>query len=735
MDAVSDTLDRDDADIRDDYGIGLDPIVREAHRRFKRCEEWEAVARARWLNDYRFSNGDSENNYQWAAELYDARTDSNQPALTINKVRQHNLMITNDAKQHKSSIKFRPVGDGADIKAAEVYEGVVRHIENISSAAMQRGQAIAFQVQAGLGYTRIVTDYEHDKTFDQEIYIRGVQDPSGVYLDPNCQELDGSDARYGFVFTDRPRDEVLKEHPELRNKLSPTNAVDGHAAFNWTREKTIRECEYYRVEETQDELIGNRDGEVILRSKINAKLLREWEAQAEKEGEKLRRRPVIRKRLQWTKIIGSHAVEGPNDIPGRSVPIVPWLGEVTIIDNQLDRKGHTRALKDAQRIYNYNRSAEVEFGALQTKTPWLADVKSIEGNETYWQTANTVNHSVLPYKSTDDDGNKLEPPQRVEPPKSSEAFSVGAQAADHDMMVASGQYEAELGAPSNEQSGRAINERQRQGDRATYHFIDMQAIAIRREGAILLELIPEIYDTRRVKRVIGEDGTESTVTIEPKCNAACQVTQDDILWNPRVGQYAVVSDVGPDYATQRQEAFDAVVQVITKAPELLSKIGDLLFKVADFPLADQIAERLKPGLAPEAQAAITELQKQLGNANRLLGEAMQSLTEERLKTKAKDQEAVIDAFDADTKRLAALKDALPLDPAALQALIRETVRQALQDNLGPAVMSARPGLETLATGAPLPGATGAIPVTGTPGGPSQSLVPSVGQQAATPGGA
>ncbi len=729
---MSDTLDRGDE--RDDYGIGLDPIVQEAHRRFRRCEQWEATARARWLSDYRFANGDSENAYQWDEDLYNGRINADQPALTINKVRQHNLMITNDAKQHKSSIKFRPVGDGATVKAAEVYEGVCRHIENISNASMQRGMAIAFQVQAGLGFTRIVTDYEHDKTFDQEIYLRGVQDPSGVYLDPDAQELDGSDARFGFVFSDRPRDEVLKEHPELRNRLSPTNAVDGHAAFNWVREKTVRECEYYAIDEVEDELIGNRDGRVILLSKINASLLRNWETQAEQNGETLQRRPVIRKQLKWYKIIGNVVVD-EKDPPGRSVPIVPWLGEVTIIDNQLDRKGHTRALKDAQRIYNYNRSAEVEFGALQTKTPWLADVKSIEGNETYWQTANTINHSVLPYKSTDDDGNKLEPPQRVEPPKSSEAFSAGAQAADHDMMVASGQYEAELGAPSNEQSGRAINERQRQGDRATYHFIDMQAIAIRREGQILLELIPEIYDTRRVKRVIGEDGSESTVTVEPACDDACMVTQSDVLWNPRVGQYAVVSDVGPDYATQRQEAFDAVVQVITKAPELLGKIGDLLFKVADFPLADQIAERLKPGLAPEAQAAITELQKQLGNANRLLSEAMQSLTEERLKTKAKDQEAVIDAFDADTKRLAVLKDALPLDPEALQALIRETVRQALQDNLGPAVMSARPGLETLATGAPLPGATGAIPVTGTPGGPSRPLVPNVGQQAATAGGA
>jgi hypothetical protein len=590
--------------------------------------------------------------------------------------------------------------------------------------------AIEFQVQAGLGFTRIVTDYEHDRTFDQEIYIRGITDPSTCYLDPDATELDGSDARYGFVFADRPRDEVLKQYPELRHRLSATNAVDGTPAAGWLREKTIRECEYYKVEETEDELIGNRDGTVILRSQINVKLLKAWEAEAEEAGEELKTRPVVTKKLKWFKIIGHEVVE-ERDPPGRSVPIVPWVGEQTVIDNVLDRKGHTRALKDAQRMLNYNRSASVEYGALQSKMPWTADVRAIEGNETYWKTANTENHAVLPYKGIDDEGQPIEKPTRIEPPASAPAFVEGATAAERDMMVASGQYEAELGAPGNETSGRAINERQRQGDRATYHFTDQQAISVRREGAILLELIAEVYDTRRVKRILGEDGTEDHVTIDPHCDTACVVNDKETLFNPRVGQYAVVSDVGPDYATQRQEAFNAIVQILTQAPQLIEKIGDLLFRVADFPLADEMAERLKPGLAPEAQQALDQLQKQLqvaqaagANAHKLLQEAMQALAEERLRNKAKDARSDIEAFDSDTKRLAVFKDFLQLDPEMLRALIREEMRQASQDDLGPVRGAAAPNLATDATGGVLPGAAGAMPI----------KVPDVGQQAAQPGG-
>lgn len=697
-------------------------IVQEAHKRFLRCEKREATARRRWLEDYQFANGDSENNYQWPDRLYEARLSEERPALTINKTRQHNLQIINDARQNKSGIKYRPVGDGANVKSAEVLEGLARHIQDLSNASTARGQAITFQVEAGLGFTRIVTDYEAENTFDQEIYIRPIDDPLSCYLDPDCTQLDGSDARFGFIFADRPRDQVEQEYPQLKGRTAVSNAVDGEDA-GFLRDDYIREAEYYRIKEEEDELIGSSDGTTILLSVLGKGLLAKWEAETAAKGEELRRRPVTRRRLEWFKVVGDVIVDR-KEPPGRSIPIIPWIGEETVIEGELDRKGHTRALKDAQRMLNYNRSASVEFGALQSKTPYLADTRAIEGYETYWETANRVNHAVLPYNAVTDDGQAIPPPTRQEPPQSAPVFIEGAQAAERDMMIASGQYEAELGAPGNERSGRAINERQRQGDRATYHFIDNQAMAIRREGQIILELIPEVYDTPRTKRILGEEGDEAQVRIDPDAEAAHQTGQDGDTFNPRIGRYAVVSDVGPDYATQRQEAFDAIIQVITQAPQLLGRIGDLLFRVADFPLADKIAERLKPELPPEAQAAIAELQKQLQQQNKLLGEAMQALTEERLKVKAKDQDAVIRAFEADTHRIAALKDALPIDPEALRALVREEIRQAMQDNLGPAVLSAQPDLTRLGMGGQLPGAAGAMPVE----------TPDLGQQAAMPGG-
>lgn len=708
----------------------LAAVVRRAHSRFKKCKQWEAEARDRWLSDYKFANGDAYNNFQWPDAIYQTRGD--RPTLTVNETQQHNRHIINEAKQNKAAVRFRPVGDGATPDSAEVMEGIYRHIENISNGQMAQGVAIGFQVQAGLGFTIIRSRYLDQKTFDQDIWLEAASNPLAVMLDCDSVELDGSDARYGFIFADRPRDEMEEKYEKLRGRGAEANAVDGKDS-GWLREGHIREAEYYEVEEERDELLGDDTGTTVFRSMTPAKLVRQWEEEAAERGAKLNRRPIVRKSVRWYLIAGDIAVD-ETDIPGTSVPIIPWVGEVTVIDQRLDRKGHTRCMLGPQQMVNYNWSASVEFGALQGKTPWLIAAAAIGTYMSYWANANTENPAFLPWIHLDENGKEIPVPSRQQPPVSAPAYIEGVQMARQFMLSASGQYEAELGAPGNEKSGKAINERQRQADRATYGFVDNQALAIRRQGAIVMEWIPVIYDTKRVLRIIGEDGTESHVQIDPEAATAHQKMEDAAvaIFNPMVGKYEVVSDVGPDYATQRQEAFNAIVQILTQAPQLIDRIGDLLFKVADFPEADKIAERLRPGMPPEAQEAIKALQLQLtkaegagANSQRLLGEAMQALAEERLKAKGKDADDTVKAFDADTKRIAAVSKMLPLDPEELKAFIHETMRQAMQDNLGPVIGQLMQNVKTDADPAGAAPATGELPI----------KVSDVGQEAATAGGA
>jgi hypothetical protein len=668
-------------------------IVTEAQKRFDRCEKWEATARTRWLEDLKFCNADSYNLYQWPKAVLENRgigTADERPHLTINKTRQHCLQVINDARQNKSSIKIVATGDKATKEAADVMEGLVRHIEYISNAQAAYGTAIRYQVQAGLGYARVVTDYAGDDTLDQDIFIKRVKDPLSVYLDPDISEADGSDARFGFVFDDVPRDVFNAKYPRYKETVG-TSPLGNSADTNWNTEDHVRVAEYYRkVEDKRDKRVFVRDpqtGEEIegLLSEVPP------EVRPFVVDDPARQRDVVTYKIEWFLIAGDKIVER-RDWLGKYIPIVPWPGETTVIDGTLDRKGHTRALMDAQRDYNYNASAAVEYGALQSKIPWTAPAEAIEGYETYWETANTVNHSILPYNALRDDGTPIPAPQRVMPPVAAPVFIQGMVNAAEDMRLVSGQYQAEMGAPSNETSGVAIERRQRQGDNATYHYIDHQAMAMRFLGKIIVDLIPKIYETRRVMKIMAEDGSATDVTIDPRAQAAHQVVKahqqdvaEQVIFNPNIGKYDVEVDVGPAFATRRQEQFAALSQIASQNKEVMAVAGDLIMQAADFPMAEELAERLKRTIPPNilgeetAEAPqVAQLQQQLQAMQSLMGQMAQKLADKDAELKLKADQKRIDAYDAETRRLSSLGDYLgSADPDGVVALVRREIREAL----------------------------------------------------------
>jgi hypothetical protein len=640
-----------------------DDLVKEAKKRFTRCEDWEFVARKRFIEDTKFVNGDSDNLYQWPDILRSARgygTDQERPCLTINKTRQHCLQIINDARQNKTSVKFKPVGGRASFEAAQVLEGLMRHIEYISDAQSAYATATRHQVEGGIGYLRVVTDYAGPDTFDQEIFIRRVKNPLTIYVDPDFQEADGSDMRFAFVFEDVPKDEFEARYPDLKDiaKVALDNR-DG-----WMAEDHIRVAEYFRRRETKDRLVQFTNPESnepvqVRESKLGPELKSLFEQVI--DDPMTQWREVVENEVQWFLIAGDRVIER-RLWPGRYIPIIRVPGEETVIDGELDRKGHVRALKDAQRMYNWNNSVQIEYSALQTKNPWVAPAEAIEGYETYWSEANIDNYSVLPYNGLDDAGNQIAAPQRTMPPQAAPAFQVGLQTAANDMMLVSGQYQADFGAPSNERSGVAIQQRQRQGATATYHYIDHLAMAIRFLGKIVLDLIPKIYDTPRLVKIMAEDGSDSSVLIDPNAQQAYveqqiknQEVAKQVIFNPNIGRYDVMSDVGPDYATRRQEAFNALSQIAQANSELMGVIGDLLFKSADFEYADQIAQRLERLVPPAAKGdevdpAVIGLQQQLQTAQGLINTLSQKLQEAGGKQQHADEEAKIRWFEANTKR-------------------------------------------------------------------------------------
>jgi hypothetical protein len=679
-----------------------DKIVEQAHKEFARDYEYESDAREMWKRDLRFANGDPDNKFQWDALYVKTRELGGRPCLTINKVKIHNRQITNEARQNKPSVRVYPVDSGADKKTAEIFNGIIRHIESQSNAETAYDMAQEFAVDAGIGYWRIITDYASDDSFDQEIYIEPIKNPLNVLLDSRIQQPDGSDAKHGFIFQDMDKDEFKAEYPWANEISWPIE--DG---TEWLNKDTIRVAEYFCIKEVKDTLYASPTGENIKKSELAPEEVERVE-QAVKSGE-VKSRPVKIKKLHWYLIAGDQMLE-KKEWPGRYIPIVRVVGEEKEIDGKLDRKGHTRSMKDAQRMYNYNSSASVEYGALQTKTPITGPAEAFEGFEKYWENANTENLPYLPFNHKDEAGELLPRPDRMNVPSPATLFLQGMQTAAQEMNMASGQYEAQFGNNPSAQSGKALNALQRKGDVATFHFIDNVARAIKYTGKILVDLIPKIYDTDRVVRILGEDGSEKQVQISPDMPQAYGKKRDELsgeikeIYNPSVGRYDVTVAVGPSYTTRRQEAFDALIQLSQGNPNLMGVAGDLIMRAADFPMAEELAERLEKTIPPElrekegeenaevmavkqqAQQVIDQLTKRIQAAEQAMAEAEQEAKVLQQKaTNAESKQAYdmkkleIEAYDAQTNRMKVEMDAAMKmqEQASVEDL--EMVKQALAE--------------------------------------------------------
>lgn len=696
-----------------------DKLVEEAKKRFKRVEDWESDFRNLYLEDTKFANGDSDNKWQWPVTVQNLRGD--RPMLTINKTQQHVFQVTNDARQNKAAITIKPTAEEVSFDAAQIYEGLIREIERASRAQSIYDEATQSQVEGGIGYWRVISEYDNENSFDQNLRIAPIRDQMGVYLDCDIKQKDGGDAKFGFIFEDMDDDEFKKAHPKVT--LPPTVALGEKDA--WIQKDHIRVAEYYRIQEENDKLIFMEDDQGNETTFKLSEAPPEFKKIVEKppEGYTLKKRKIIKKKLQWFKIAGNEIIDR-RDLPGKYIPIIRLVGRERVIEGKLHRRGLVRSLKDAQRMYNYNTSAGVEFGALQTKSPFLTPAAAVEGLENYWNNLNTQNLPYLPYNHIDAETQEpIPPPTRPAPPEYSGLYQAGMQIAANEMEMASGQTPAQFGMPGNEKSGKAISERQRQADNATYDFIDNQAIAIRHTGNVILDLIPYYYDTNRVIQILGKDGKQTKVYIDPSAEQAYSKRTvkdqvEEVLFNPSIGKYLVESDVGPAYATQRQEAWNAFVQIIASSPDMANVIGDLMFLSADFPNADKIAERLRRQiqanspwlLDPDAQnPKISQLEAAIQDSQTQISELLQKVAEQSLELKSKAAASTTNVYKAETERLKAFP---PMDPGVLRAAFGQLIQDIVNTPLTPVVQASSDDLALDATGQAPPHVPPATPTAG-----------------------
>lgn len=647
------------------------------------------------LDDLRFMAGSPDNQWQWPADVLATRgavqgqTINARPCLTINKLPQHVRQVTNEQRQNRPSGKVIPADDHADVEVAEIYNGVVRHIEYMSDADVAYDTACDNQVTYGEGYIRLLTEYCNDETFDQDIRIGRVRNAFSVYMDPTIQDPCGADAEWCFIAEDILKSEYERMFPDASPISTLYNqGVGDQGLSSWLQEDTIRIAEYfYYVYEpaTLNLYPGNQTA--FDRTPQDAMLRGQFT-------KPIRSRRVERRKVMWMKTNGFDVLD-EREWPGKWIPVVRVIGNEWEVDGKLHISGLVRNAKDAQRMYNYWTSQEAEMLALAPKAPFIGYGGQFEGYEMQWKTANTTNWPYLEVNPdvTDGAGNVLPLPQRAAPPLPQTGLIQAKMGASEDIKATTGQYDASLGAQGNERSAKAIVAREKQGDVGTYHYVDNLARAIRYITRQIVDLIPKIYDTQRIARIIGVDGEVGMVKFNPDQPEPVKEVKDPItgatiekIYNPGIGTYDVMVTTGPGYMTKRQEALDAMGQILQTNPQLWAVAGDLFVKNMDWPGAQEMAARFKKILdpkvlsegdqSPEMMAAQQQIEAMTQELNRVT-DIIQNIQDsvEQQKVEIDRYEAEIRAYDAETKRISAVQNSMT--PEQIQDIVMGTLAAAM----------------------------------------------------------
>jgi len=672
---------------------GSEDILTVARSRMKMAMAAFSQTREDELDDLRFYAGSPDNQWQWPADVLQTRgavqgqTINARPCLTINKLPQHVHQVTNEQRMNRPGIKVIPADDKADVDVADVFNGVIRHIEYISDADVAYDTACENQVSYGEGYIRLLTEYCDEKTFDQDIKIGRIRNSFSVYMDPMIQDPTGADARWCFVTEDLTKAEYERLYPDAAPISTLMSlGVGDQSIAQWIGENTVRIAEYFYIEYEKQTLNLYPGNQTAFTGTPEDKTLRMM------FGKPIRTREADRKKVKWCKINGYDILE-EREWAGAYIPVVRVVGNEFEVDGQMYVSGLVRNAKDAQRMYNYWVSQEAEMLALAPKAPFIGYGGQFEGYEQQWKTANTNNWPYLEVNPdvTDGQGAVLPLPQRAQPPMASSGLLQAKAGAAEDIKSATGQYNASLGMTSNERSGKAILARQREGDIGTYHYVDNLARAIRHIGRQLVDLIPKIYDTERIARIIGEDGEPSTVKMNPMQEEPVKriVDQEGVLiekiYNPAVGKYDVRVITGPGYATKRQEALESMAQLLQGNPQLWQVAGDLFVKNMDWPGAQDLAKRFKKTIDPKvladeddpalaaANQQMEAMAAEMENMFQMLQNVNQSM--EAREMQIKQFEADIKAYQAETQRISAVQAGM--SPEQIQDIVMGTIAAAM----------------------------------------------------------
>ena len=602
------------------------------HPGFKIADEGALMARIRsfydegvgaWEENRRMHSEDlnfiynSEAMGQWDPVVLQNRR--GKPCYTFNRCLQPVNLVVADMRQTRPAGKVRPASDGASEPVADIFGGLCRSIEQASRADQIYKEQFKMAVAGGFGAWRVMPTYmqdDGDGAFDQVLRVINITNPQTVVWDPQCADACAGDAN-NCIVAERISDEIYQALYKDENGQSFTVSRD---SYGWFTDKEVRIAEYFErvprekwIAKMTDGTVQNYDADLKATEKhldehgITYETHGATRIAKDKAGNLMVRKTIVWQ-VMWVKVDGSNVLEGPYYYNWKRIPVIRCPGRYVNIEGRKKFQSLIRHAKDAQRSYNSRASDMIERSALLPKAPYLVTELMIKGYESEWNQANVQSRPYLPY-NIDPKAAEGGMPFRMQPLDLPQGAIALAQMSIQDIQATIGYFDPALGNAEdmNRVSGKALVQHTKRSDLGSFEFIDGFNSALQLTWEMFIDMIPTVYDSERVERIIGHDGVEKMITINQQ-----SPDSDAIMNDLTAGTYDVEVTIGPSFQSARQEALDTLIAMSEALPQTAPVISDLIAKNIDSPDAQEMARRLRIPLIQQGIIQPTEGEKAAG---------------------------------------------------------------------------------------------------------------------------
>lgn len=590
-------------------------FLRHIRKIFDEDLEYDQVNRDNGLSDAKFVAG-----HQWDDTVRALRAAAGKPTLTVNRLPAFVMTVIGQRRLNLTTIKVAADAGGTK-EIARVREDLIRNIQKVSDADRVYSEALENVIISGQGNFAVELDFAEYDVFEQDINLRGIPNPFAVVWDRRSTDPTGKDARRCWEVDEEDLDDFKEEYPDAQaSDFGNLNSFDYNdsVARGWYESNSVRIVAYWQMEfedrtvalmedtGTVEDVTDKEPNEYISRVAINKKTSEPFIRETKK--------PFAVRYL----VTGTDVLEGPYRLPINRVPILRVSGWTINVGDTRERVTFFRFAKDSQRLHNYWRSILAEKLMASPKATWIAPDTAVQGFEKDYNTSHLSDKRLLKYNGESGTAPKLVPPPQIDNAILNEA-GIAAQ----DIKDITNIQEASLGQTSNEVSGKAIIARQRIGELSTAIPQANLDAAIAEAGDVINQLIPLVYDTPRVIKVLGTDDKARMEEIN-----GYSETKNDIT----LGKYALTIVTGPSTITKRVESAEGMLNMVNAMPQQMAIVADLIIEAQDWQGAEEISRRLKMAMPPGviSEEDLTDEQKE--QRQQAAGQAKQQKEREDIAT-------------------------------------------------------------------------------------------------------